>query len=203
MNKEDLNSINNRLDKLEKKINNFIDRFDSSIANDIDTNESKKIHIQDIEKLYNSKDFETFYDECRKYDYSEGEEVYADDVNDGETFFSRLFLCLAYFDIGKIAKHITYINKNEVNKDHVLKSIDVTDETSYVQWRKCLLNCLEQAVESLVEHGEADKEHTFKKYQVGRIHLNSMYVTYEEESTNMLNLYWTNDDVDACSSSWE
>lgn len=201
--KEDLSIINNRFDKLEEKINNFIDNFESresGISNK--SNHKELLHIKDIEELYHSENFEAFYEKCREYEYKVDEGIYAEDVGDGETFFSRLFLCLAYFDIDKIAKQITYINKNETDKDCVLKSADVTDITSITQWKQCLLNCLKQIVENIVKYGEADEDHTFRDYQIGRIHLNSIYVTWKGESTNALSIYWTDDHWNSAPDSW-
>lgn len=201
--KEELINVNSRFDKLEEKLNNFIDRFENKESNiSIKNNTKDLIHIKDIEELYHSENFETFYEKCREYEYKVDEGIYAEDVGDGETFFSRLFLCLAYFDIDKIAKQITYINKSEIDKEHTLKSADVIDITSIPQWKQCLLNCLKQIVENIVKYGEADEDHTFRDYQIGRIHLNSIYVTWKGESTNALSIYWTDDHWNSAPDSW-
>lgn len=223
MEKKDKNIIylNQRIDRLEKildsinkKLNNNQSFSYSTTTTYIEPEKAEsKISIADLGKIYEEESFEAFYSKCREYgkvvDAEETEKPECDklddDCTDGKTTFSRLFLCLAFFDISKIASRIVAINYaalNKGDKDVLLSSSDVTNVLSQEQWEKCLMNCTKQVVKDFIQYGEADSNHTFREYQIGRVHLESIYVVWENEEYVKLNLYWTDDSSYASSEDW-
>lgn len=193
---DEIEKVNDRLDRLEEKLNNFIELFKKPE----EQKSEDKITISDIESFYKNEDFETFYKICREFETDE--DRYSSDVTNEKSLFSRLFLCLSYIDIDKIARQIVSINKDKANEGYYLYSTDVEDITSFEAWRKCLLNCVKSVVDYLIQYGEADKNCPLKNYQMGRVHLTSMFVTYEDESINRLELYWTDDHCESSDETW-
>lgn len=188
---EEIDKIINRFDSLEEKLNKFIESF--NIPNKQTLDSTSKLDLRDIEQMYKQNNFETFYKSCREYADSKDDSKWSESVLDGKSLFSRLFLCLAYFDIDKIARQIVSINSDEVNKSNYLQSVGVDCTKSFEQWRNCLLDCLKDVVSNLTKFGEADINHNFKHYQVGRVHLVSTFIVWEEDISNRLDLYWTDD----------
>lgn len=220
---KDVVYLNQRIDRLEKMLDSIDKKLDSSQSfsysktttyTELEEEETEnKLSIADLGKIYEEEGFEAFYSKCREYgevvDTEEAEKPECDKLDesctDGKTTFSRLFLCLAFFDISKIASRIVAINYaalNKGDKDVLLSSSDVTNVLSQEQWEKCLMSCTEQAVKDFIQYGEADLNHTFREYQIGRVHLESTYVVWENEEYVKLNLYWTDDSSYASSEDW-
>lgn len=223
MDKEDKDVVylNQRIDRLEKILDSINEKLDNNQSFSYSTTttytepESKpepkaesKISVADLGKIYEDEGFEAFYSKCREYGKFVDEETEEtkydkldDDCVDGKTTISRLFLCLAFFDIPRIASRIVEMNK-QCKPEDIIKSSDVDDVLSKEQWEKCLMNCTGHAVKDLMHYGDADLNHTFREYQIGRVHLESTYVVWEGDEDIRLNLYWTDDSAYTSSEGW-
>lgn len=199
--KEDILEIYKRIDSLESKINLIVEKMQ------FDNSSEKKVDISDLTHIYVEKNFETFYETCRDYGRNiveNREERMNWDINctNGESTMSRVVQCLMYFDLDNIVDDIVAINSLKIDSDKKIKSMDVGDVLNKYQWKACLMNCLKNVIEELFKHGEADKSITYKEFQSGRIHLESILMKYENETANKLNLYWTNNDTQGQPDSW-
>lgn len=226
MEKDDIKAINESIDRLERNINSILEMLEkrdeyqnsytlssTNIENSIKT---LKVTIDDLENYYNKVNFETFYAKCREfedYEYSKFSgkdfrfldntcrvDCWDDSCLSGETKMSRIVQALVYFNIDKIVDHIVAINLS--NCPHI-ESMDVEDNLSKEEWKNCLLGCLKSVIQSVMQYGEADENSYYKEYQSGRIHLDSMLMKYEDTTANRLNLYWTDEAVDAYPTNWD
>lgn len=199
--KEDIIEIYKRIDSLESKINLIVEKMQ------LHNNSKKRIDISDLTQIYEEKNFETFYETCRNYGRSVDEDTEEQmnwdiDCTNGESTMSRVVQCLMYFDLDNIVDDIVAINSLKIDSDKKIKSVDVGDVLNKYQWKACLMNCLKNVIEELFKHGEADEDITYKEFQSGRIHLESILMKYEDETANKLNLYWTNNDTQGQPDSW-
>lgn len=199
--KEDIIEIYKRIDSLESKINLIVEKMQ------FHNNSEKKVDISDLTQIYEEKNFETFYETCRNYGRSIDEDTEEQmnwdvDCTNGESTMSRVVQCLMYFDLDNIADDIVAINSLKIDSDKKIKSVDVGDVLNKYQWKACLMNCLKNVIEELFKHGEADENITYKEFQSGRIHLESILMKYEDETANRLNLYWTNSDTQGQPDVW-
>lgn len=177
-----------------------------------------KITSKDLELLWRDHGFAAFYDEAKyyakfleQYDVSDKSaddwkrynehNKWADSATDDKTIWSRLFSAIAFFNIDKVATQIARANNDATTNEYLITSADVENPYSASEWNKCLYNCLKETVEDFIEHGEADKNDTYKNYQRGRIHLDSILYHYADENEDgdypIIKLYWTDEESSA------
>lgn len=197
-------TIEDRVERLENKLDLLIKNLELRIANNDKPDDL--IHIGDIKKLYKNLDFSAFYEKCKEYQRfvdsgtDESESKWADDCVDGESMFSRIFLCLAWFDIDKTAEQIVTLNENLREK---ITYTDVIDTLSFSEWRTALLNSLKELIRDFVVYGEATEDDTYKVYQRGRITLESIYMKFEGRGAIKMKLYFSDNNCEAYPDSWD
>lgn len=177
-----------------------------------------KVTASDLAKLWKDKGFDAFYKEANdyawflnEYDIAEKNEEdieaynehnrWADSATDEKTVWSRLFSAIAFFDIDKVAAQIARANNDATTNEYLITSVDVKDPCSVDEWKKCLYDCLKGVAEDFIEHGEATEKHTFKSYQRGRVHLDSICRYYEDDDGGEYSIidkiYWTDEESTA------
>lgn len=196
-------TIEDRVERLENKLDLIIKNLDlkdnSDKCNDI-------IYLEDLKESYKHLEFNSFYEKCKDYrkfinrGANESESKWAVDCIDGESMFSRIFLCLAWFDVDKIAEQITTINKSSSEK---ITYVGVKDVLSISEWKAALLDSLKKLVNYLIVYGEATEDVTYKTYQIGRIVLESIYMKYDGEGAVKLKLYFSDNNCEAYPDSWD
>lgn len=198
-----MKDLENRINSLEKKVDLLLKKLSVESA---PTSGRETTTIKDLQDMYKKYDFEKFYRMCREYGEfieSDGRKSFSDwtdDCIDGETMFSRLVLCLSWFDVDRIASQIAAVN---YCNDEKITSTDVENDRNVGEWRESLLKSLEDVVRSVVKYGEATYDNTYIHYQSGRVHLESIYMRYEDKYANKLKLYFSDNDCDAYPDSWE
>lgn len=198
-----MKDLENRINSLEEKVDLLLKKLNNDSP---PTSGRETITIKDLQDMYKKLDFEKFYRICREYGEfidTDGRKSYNNwdyDCVDGETMFSRLVLCLSWFDIDKIASQISAVN---YCNDEKIVSVDVENDKNIDEWRESLLKCLEEVVKNVVKYGEATYDNTYIHYQSGRIHLESIYMRCEDKYANKLKLYFSDNDCEAYPDSWE
>lgn len=198
-----MKDLENRINSLEEKVDLLLKKLSVESA---PTSGRETTTIKDLQDMYKKYDFEKFYRMCREYGEfieSDGRKSFSDwtdDCIDGETMFSRLVLCLSWFDVDKIASQIAAVN---YCNDEKIASTDVENNRNSGEWRESLLKSLADVVRNIVKYGEATYDNTYIHYQSGRIHLESIYMRYEDRYANKLKLYFSDNDCEAYPDSWE
>lgn len=198
-----MKDLENRINSLEEKVDLLLKKLSVESA---PTSGRETTTIKDLQDMYKKYDFEKFYRMCREYGEfieSDGRKSFSDwtdDCIDGETMFSRLVLCLSWFDVDRIASQIAAVN---YCNDEKIASTDVENDRNVGEWRESLLKSLADVVRNIVKYGEATYDNTYIHYQSGRIHLESIYMRYEDRYANKLKLYFSDNDCEAYPDSWE